>query len=69
MIVRLINEGSYFGTVFLHTVRGQVSYLRELRRTYKTLMKKSRAIPVLWQGPHSIIAMDVQKLVMVSSFL
>ena len=37
MIVRLINQGSYFGTLFLHTIHGQVSHFRGLRRTYKTL--------------------------------
>ena len=29
-----------------------------LRRTYKTFIKKSRATPVLWQGSHSIFALD-----------
>ena len=29
-----------------------------LRRTYKTFTKKSRATQVLWQGSHSVIAMD-----------
>ena len=28
----------------------------------KTLIKKSKATPVLWQRPHSIIAMDVQNM-------
>ena len=55
-------QGSYFGTVFLLTVRGQVSYHRGLRRAYKTFVKKSRRTPVLWQRPHIIIAMDVQDL-------
>ena len=65
MIVRLINQGSYFGTFFLHTIREQVSNLRGLRKTYKTFIKKfkkSRTTPVLWQRPHSIIAMDVQNM-------
>ena len=39
-IVRLINQGSYFGTFFLYTIHGQVSHLRELRRTYKTFIKR-----------------------------
>ena len=60
MIARLINEGSYFGAFFLHTVHGEVSHLRGLRRTYKTFIKKSRATPV----PHSIIAVDGQNLLL-----
>ena len=42
MIVRLINQGSYFGTFFLHTIREQVSNLRELRKTYKTSKSSKR---------------------------
>ena len=66
MIVKLINQGSFFfGTFFLHTIRGQVSHLRGFKKTYKTFMKKfkkSRATSVLWQGPYSTIAMDVQNM-------
>ena len=58
----IINQGSYFGTVFLHTVHEQVSYHRGLRRAYKTFIKRSRATPVLWQRPHIIIVMGVQDL-------
>ena len=62
MIVSLIIQGSYFGNFVVDIVPGQVSHLRGLRRTYKTFIKKSRATPVLWQGPHSIVAVDVQNM-------
>ena len=62
VIVRLINqssEGSYFGTFFLHTVRGLVFlYSGDFEEPIKQLSKRV----VLWQGPHNIIAMDVQNV-------
>ena len=62
VIVRLINqssEGSYFGTFFLHIVRGLVFlYSGDFEEPIKQLSKRV----VLWQGPHNIIAMDVQNV-------
>ena len=35
-----VNQGSYFGTFFLHTIRGQVSHLRGLKEAIKHLSKR-----------------------------
>ena len=69
-MIRLINQNFYFEWYFFfHTIHGQVSDLRGLRKTYMIFTKKGRATSVLWQVPQSILLYTILVMYSVSTFL